>query len=518
MTDILVPDRDANQRAAQYGLDILPATFGEGFGAAFDEALTRNATPSLLRWMERQNQSAESAIRGEFIPPDEANAKYGIPGRLSFDQPISEPVARELQTLKRAEIERQDVIRRSQAGAGTLLTAGLVASILDPLNLAAAFIPVIGEGMFAGMVARTGLGTARAMKGAAEGIVGTAALEPLVYGVAQQEQADYTAMDSVMNLAFGTVMGAGLHLGAGYLGDRFKGRAEAAPIPKTIDTLPVSDQAALLRTAVAQVAEDRPVDVGAVMDAARPRVTEERLPIPTVEREAMARQIDPEIFKAVEGIRAETSTLQLQLETLKAEVKKPEIVAAAERINEIDRQVNDPETDWRKARDMAVESDILVEQFSRPKMAEALADYAKQGEKQAEIVASIEKRLGDLGNRMADANRRIAAAYKEAGDRLAASPEYRQKVVAEARKSSQFHVEPEVAQASVRATERSQPEAGPPKPIDEEIQSVEAAIAEEERFLPADSKPDAEVQEMLREATVYQKAYEAAASCRMRKS
>jgi len=44
-------------------------------------------------------------------------------------------------------------------------------------------------------------------------------IEPLVYGVAQRIQADYDLYDSFLNVAFGSVIGGGLHVGAGKLKD-----------------------------------------------------------------------------------------------------------------------------------------------------------------------------------------------------------------------------------------------------------------------------------------------------------
>ena len=44
-------------------------------------------------------------------------------------------------------------------------------------------------------------------------------VEPIDYGVAQSLQADYDMYDSLLNVTFGTVLGSGLHVGAGKLKD-----------------------------------------------------------------------------------------------------------------------------------------------------------------------------------------------------------------------------------------------------------------------------------------------------------
>jgi hypothetical protein len=148
--------------------------------------------------------------------------------------------------------------------------------MLDPLNVASAFIPVVGEARFAALAGCIGVGGARAVTGAVEGAVGAAILEPIVLAGARYEQADYDIVDSLANIAFGAGIGAGLHFAGGALKDRIEVRRTASPIERQIDDLPRADQEALARTAVAQMSEGRPVDVGPVMDAS-PAVREVRV-------------------------------------------------------------------------------------------------------------------------------------------------------------------------------------------------------------------------------------------------
>ncbi len=261
-TGITVPPMPRNERAAAYGLDALPATFGEGFGAQFDDQMVRNPTASIGRMFDRAQYFPSTDEFGNEMPArtpskmltaQEANDAYGVPGHLKFDADTPEPIAQELKTLKVKELERQDTMRRAQAGIGTALTAGLVASVLDPLNVASAFIPVVGEARYAALVARLGVTGARATRGAIEGAVGAAIVEPFTLAAASYEQADYDAADSLASIAFGTALGSGLHVAGGVVKDRFVG---------AIDNLPLADREALLRSSVAQVAEGRPVDVG----------------------------------------------------------------------------------------------------------------------------------------------------------------------------------------------------------------------------------------------------------------
>ena len=77
----------------------------------------------------------------------------------------------------------------------------------------------MGQSNFARLVAKYGFTRARLAKGAIEGTVGTALFEPIVYTAAQREQSQYDLVDSFLAVSFGTVLGGGLHVGAGKLKD-----------------------------------------------------------------------------------------------------------------------------------------------------------------------------------------------------------------------------------------------------------------------------------------------------------
>ena len=142
---------------------------------------------------------------------------------------------------KKEERQRQSIIQRGPKGfavGAAKFATGLSVSLFDPINIAASFIPVFGQARFAGLVARQGMNftKARAIRGVAEGAVGATVVEPIVYGVAQKVQADYGLVDSLLNITFGTILGGGLHVGAGKLKDlrtasKFKERMKEAGTP-----------------------------------------------------------------------------------------------------------------------------------------------------------------------------------------------------------------------------------------------------------------------------------------------
>lgn len=334
MSDFVLPGREPNRNL---NLDAMPASGLAGFGALVEENVVRGPMETIDRAAAR-NQIERSVEAGDSIQPvlsrDQANAKYGIDGQLSFDQDTPEMIARQLHQLKRDEIERSETIRRSESGIGTALTAGLVGTILDPLNVASAFIPVVGEARFASIAAKLGTTGARATTGAVEGLVGAAMLEPIVYLGARAEQADYTAVDSLTNLAFGTALGSGLHLVGGFVGDRLRNLETASGPAKVIDSLPRTDQESLLKSAIAQVVEGRPVEIDPVLQAIDrttllKRDMEAALRVPSLDEArkialqelapALRAELLPEIdarLGTVADTKQELSTLQQRLDGL----------------------------------------------------------------------------------------------------------------------------------------------------------------------------------------------------------
>jgi len=130
---------------------------------------------------------------------------------------------------KREEVKRKLILDNAPASTIPVqLLAGFGASVLDPINVASAFVPIVGEARYASMLARAGTSVAaraavRAQVGAVEGAVGAAIVEPLVLYASAQDQSDYGAVDSLLNVAFGSVMGGGLHSAGGYISDVRRG-------------------------------------------------------------------------------------------------------------------------------------------------------------------------------------------------------------------------------------------------------------------------------------------------------
>jgi hypothetical protein len=263
-------DTPDNETLRKVGHDLLPATLGQTMGALWSDptlrptglALTeieirresgelrrsfdQNYGPALLDTQRRQPPLQLS----EMLAPDVLNEKYGHLG-LSFKEPTRSRVAEILAEQKLEEKIRDDVIARGPRGfvptiAG--LGVSLLSSAIDPINLASAFVPVVGEARYAAMVARTGKTVARLAKGTAEGFVGGILVEPGTAIMSKRQQLDYTMGDAILNVTLGTVLGGTLRVVGGKVGDRL--RAQTPEIKE-----------ASFRGAVAQMIDGRSVDV-----------------------------------------------------------------------------------------------------------------------------------------------------------------------------------------------------------------------------------------------------------------
>jgi hypothetical protein len=564
VTEFILPEIQPNERADLVGLDLLPASFGEGFGAAFREQMTRNPTATLFRALDRLQYSPSTDEFGNEIPartpsriltPDEANEKFGIPGRLKFDADVPEPIAQELRTLKTQEIERQDVLRRAQAGIGTTLTAGLVASILDPLNVASAFVPVVGPGRFAAMAGVMGVRGARAATGAIEGAVGAALLEPIVLAGARAEQADYDVVDSLLNVTFGAALGAGLHLAGGAVGDRLRARERASPFQRAIDDLAREDQEALARTAVAQMVEGRPIDVRPVLDAIQTS-TRDRLLAGTATRayepggpleiklaletpgaaDILARQA-PDLAARVAELREQADVLRGALAEMGD--NRLEVVSARydQRIAELQAELQT--ADKKRGREIAKELSGLYADRAKARETEAtgpadLPEMAATRQRLVETDIALRDLAVELSRATATAERKAANLRAEA-DRITAklAPVLERNRAAEAtlfpldrtpdtttalaRSADNVRaVDADDARAAAATTVRVSREQGAPKPRADELTAVEDELLYLESLRPADSEPLAKTP-LEQEADTYGKAWREAAACSIRK-
>lgn len=259
-------------------LDI-PADSGDVFGAAFDEAFSTNPSTAAFRLEElAQQEEGRAVVMGpeSYLAPnagrlepetpliDAEQARNQVAGAgLDIkipDQGIRQGALDILMERHREQLARQQIMLRANGGSlPTKIAGSVAASLLDPLNIASAFVPVIGEARYARLLAgaATPLGRAavRGGVGALEGAVGAAILEPLPLLAAQADQTEYGLSDSLANIALGGVLGGGLHSVGGAVTDALR-RRFATETPQV--------EASLGAGAAA-----RPADAGRTIDLGR---------------------------------------------------------------------------------------------------------------------------------------------------------------------------------------------------------------------------------------------------------
>mgnify|MGYP003632599946 FL=1 len=219
-----------NETAKESGYDQYKTTLSESLGATYEETINFNPAYRLYKDYQMSDAKNQSIAEGVLpINKDVLNKEYADVG-VYFENDEYQSVVDIRVAQKKEENERQSIMQRGPEGSwnpfsggfyvgAAKLAVGIGGSFLDPINIGASFIPVFGQARFAAIAARTSLRTARVAKGAVEGSFGAAIVEPIVYSSAQRVQADYSLVDSFMNIGFGTILGTGLHVGAGKLKD-----------------------------------------------------------------------------------------------------------------------------------------------------------------------------------------------------------------------------------------------------------------------------------------------------------
>ena len=280
----------------------LPASASEGLGAFFESGTlteflgvgmsaseaNRTDQPGFFLQVDPETGQVErfdpkSGKRVEAtnrVSPSELNDRYGHLG-LDFEKAMTAEAAAIMADAKRAELVRDDIINRAPSGILAnvgYLGAGVLATALDPLELAASFIPVVGPARRAALAARFGRVGGAATAGTIEGVVGSALIEPLIVGAASRVQLDYDMQDALLSIAAGGLLGGALGGVAGAFSRRLQERpaspdfeklglpepeSERLMMPEAVAIASPASRQAALRSSVAQLAEGRVVDVRA---------------------------------------------------------------------------------------------------------------------------------------------------------------------------------------------------------------------------------------------------------------
>lgn len=217
----------AGPNPSAISLDDLPSSSGAALSAGVENAWDSN--PSVLAHDWWQLRSANDGTRLDNATAQAAINQAGV--KLTVpDDGYTQAALDMLIQRKQNDARLQDTLARAPTGVvpqTTRFAAQLVTGLADPLNVAAGFIPVVGEARTASLLGAAGDSllartAARVGIGAAEGTAGVAALEPLAYTAHQQLQDDYGMVDSLRNVAFGAVLGGTLHALGGAVADSLR--------------------------------------------------------------------------------------------------------------------------------------------------------------------------------------------------------------------------------------------------------------------------------------------------------
>ena len=251
MVEVYIPEQEYDPNIGRNYFDVTKVGTLDVLGATLDETFYYNPLNAADRFFE---QKLGEGQRGRILTPDEyADSAYFREGIDVGPDGIKEGLAKLL-------AERQDkrdafnlTLSRSKGGytlGAMQFGTALAGSLLDPLSVASAFVPVVSTARAATFAARYGKNGGRFVSGAVDGVAGAALLEPIVAGQAMYEQdRDYGLMDSFLNVTFGGVMGGGLHVGFGKISDRINASRQD-----------IKDTA--LTTAVAQAVEGQEISAG----------------------------------------------------------------------------------------------------------------------------------------------------------------------------------------------------------------------------------------------------------------
>lgn len=261
-TGLWLGEPAAAQAVQARGLDSIEASTGEVLSATAGSAWAGSISPRVWDWAARAFAPPSPTLQA-----DEANTRYGLPGTLTFDRPVTEATAQALRQGREEEQRRQAIIARR---GDQLLTSGLgrgvvafATAAVDPINIGAALIPFVGEARMMQLMGTTSITAGRAAAGAVGGAAGMAVLEPAEYALGRAEFNDRTMTQTLGAIAFGTVLGGGLHVLGGAVADAVRGRSA---VERAIADAAPAARETMLRGAVASVAEGRPVEVGAVIN------------------------------------------------------------------------------------------------------------------------------------------------------------------------------------------------------------------------------------------------------------
>ena len=236
MVDIYIPEQRLDKNLRNQYFDYQKAGTLDVLSATADEAFYHNPLNAANRLFE---QYTGEGREGRVLSKDEwASSEYFREGLTVDDEGIKEGLANLLAQRHDERLDFRTTLNRSKGGFGlgaAQFAVGFGVSMLDPINIASAFVPSVAvlRGASAAQkafqfpnVAAKAVGAKKANRfatGMMDGAIGATLVEPLVIGAAAAEQdSEYGLMDSFLNVTFGAAFGGAIFYGAGKISDRYQ--------------------------------------------------------------------------------------------------------------------------------------------------------------------------------------------------------------------------------------------------------------------------------------------------------
>jgi len=260
LRDLPIPaaDRAGRAGAAEMGLENQFILADPSYMLPEQRAQWENRSP-IVSAADAKRQIEEAGLAGIVEPPSSDTRQTAVDLRIREG---------------RARQQREATIARrpdSATGGALGVATTLLLQFVDPLNVATAFVPVIGPARYAALLEGAGSAGARlgirAGVGAAEGAAGAALVEPLVAAADTLEGARYTFADALGAVAYGGLFGGALHSLGGAVADIAAARAKRSPLAAAAD-LPPEVRRDMSQAATAALIEGREVRAGELLDAA----------------------------------------------------------------------------------------------------------------------------------------------------------------------------------------------------------------------------------------------------------
>jgi len=200
-----LPD-EANDLDQRVALDTRVTPFGQATQAYFESAADQNLVTQLVRAFEPADLTL-SMSREEW-----EESEHFRPG-VEFDDAMTAERAEAIASRFDQRRYRERLQDQSTAIGGTVAMIGgsLAGAALEPTN----YIPVVGPAMRAASIAKAGNIGGRAITGAVDAGVMTAATSPIVADLMNREGEDIGLSEIMADIAFSSVVGSAFGAGSG---------------------------------------------------------------------------------------------------------------------------------------------------------------------------------------------------------------------------------------------------------------------------------------------------------------